>query len=281
MESIETMDHSIVVPYDFTPVAMNAVAHSVILASRLKVGITLLHIIGKESEEETTKKAMEEEVQKILVQWNVTPNYLIRAGSIFKTINKVANELSATLIVMGTHGLKGIQKITGSRALKVIVGSRIPFLVIQDAPKPNLQYKNLVFPVDFKTENKEKLRWVEFMHEHFDSKTFLLTNTSKAIGEIENRTRANLAFSKTFLEERRIDYELVVVDKEKSFSDGTIEFTLERDADLIIIMTTRDISFHDYIIGAQEQYMIANSAKLPVMVINPRTDLIKYGYKNF
>ena len=30
--------------------------------------------------------------------------------------------------------------------------------------------------------------------------------------------------------------------------------------------------------GAQEQYIIANSAKVPVMVINPRTDLMKYGY---
>lgn len=274
------MDHSIVVPYDFTPVAMNAVAHSVILASRLNIAITLLHIIGKESEEGATQKMMEDEVRKISDQWNVAPNYLIRAGSIFKTINKVANELSATLIVMGTHGVKGIQKLTGSHALKVIVGSRIPFLVIQDAPKPNLEYKNLVFPVDFKTENKEKLKWVEFMHEHFNSKTFLLTNTSKE-GEIEKRTRANLAFSRTFLEERRIDYEIVVVDKEKSFSDETIDFTVERNADLIIIMTTRDISFHDYILGAQEQYMIANSAKIPVMVINPRTDLIKYGYKNF
>lgn len=274
------MDHSIVVPYDFTPVAMNAVAHSVILASRLNVGITLLHIIGKESEEGATQKKMQEEVPKITAQFNVTPNYLIRTGSIYKTINKVANELSATLIVMGTHGLKGIQKFTGSHALKVIVGSRIPFLVVQDAPKPNLEYKNLVFPVDFKTENKEKLKWVEFMHEHFKTKTFLVTTTSKE-NEIENRTRANLSFSKTFLEERRIDYEIVILDKEKSFSDQTIDFTVEREADLIIIMTTRDISFHDYIIGAQEQYMIANAAKIPVMVINPRTDLIKYGYKNF
>ena len=50
---------------------------------------------------------------------------------------------------------------------------------------------------------------------------------------------------------------------------------------MIIIMTTRDIAFHDYVIGAQEQYMIANTAKIPVMVINPRTDLMKYGYGNF
>jgi hypothetical protein len=27
--------------------------------------------------------------------------------------------------------------------------------------------------------------------------------------------------------------------------------------------------------------MIANAAKIPVMVINPRTDLMKYGYGNF
>lgn len=277
---METLNHSIVVPYDFTPVAMNAVAHAVIMAPRLQVGITLLHIVSKASDEAIVKKRMEEEIKKISSEFNITPNYLIRVGSIFKTINRAANEINATLIVMGTHGLRGIQKLTGSYALKVIVGSKIPFLVVQDAPKPNLEYKNLVFPVDFKTENKEKLKWVEFMHQYFNSKAVLLSSASKE-GDVDKRTRANLQFCKTFLEERKIDYDLVLADKDKSLSQETIDYTAKNDADLIIIMTTRDISFHDYIIGAQEQYMIANAEKLPVMVINPRTDLIKYGYKNF
>lgn len=278
--NMESLNHSIVVPYDFTAMAKNAVAHSVILAARLKVGVTLLHIAKKKDEIADRERDLAAEVEKLSAEMNIKPAFLVRYGSIFKTINRVANELDATIIVMGTHGVKGMQKLTGSRALKVILGSRIPFLVVQDAPKPGLSYRNIVFPVDFKTENKEKLKWVQFMSQYFSSNTILFADSSKE-GVVEQRTRANLLFCKSFLEENKINYELVLADHNLPFSEETLKHAVDNDADLIIIMTSRDIAFHAYILGAQEQYMIANSAKIPVMVINPRTDLVKYGYNNF
>ncbi|NLX72349.1 MAG: universal stress protein [Bacteroidales bacterium] len=274
---MDSLNHSIIVPYDFTEVAMNAVAHAVNLSKSFNTGVTLLHIVKKESEKKEMEQQLEAELQKIHEIYNVKPVGLIKEGTIFKTINQVAHEIDATMIVMGTHGMKGLQKVTGSWALKVIVGSRIPFLVIQDPPKVKGNAIKLVFPVDFKTENKEKLKYVQLMSKYFPSKTLLFSATSKE-GVVDPRTKANLVFCKTFMEEKNIDYELVLSKNESSFSQETIEFAKEREADIIIIMTTRDIAFHDYVLGAQEQYMIANSAKIPVMVINPRTDLMKYGY---
>jgi nucleotide-binding universal stress UspA family protein len=274
---MDSLNHSIIVPYDFTEVAMNAVAHAVNLSKSFNTGVTLLHIVKKESEKKEMEQQLEAELQKIHEIYNVKPVGLIKEGTIFKTINQVAHEIDATMIVMGTHGMKGLQKVTGSWALKVIVGSKIPFLVIQDPPKVKGNAIKLVFPVDFKTENKEKLKYVQLMSKYFPSKTLLFSATSKE-GIVDPRTKANLVFCKTFMEEKNIDYELVLSKNESSFSQETIEFAKEREADIIIIMTTRDIAFHDYVLGAQEQYMIANSAKIPVMVINPRTDLMKYGY---
>ena len=46
---------------------------------------------------------------------------------------------------------------------------------------------------------------------------------------------------------------------------------------MILIITTKGIGLTDFVLGAQEQYIIANTAKLPVMVVNPRTDLSRYG----
>ncbi len=277
---MEILKHSIVVPYDFTEVAMNAVAHAVILSKQLKTDITILHIAKKDSEIKEMEQQLKNDAQKINEIHNVLPHALVKGGSIFKTINQVAHDIEATLIVMGTHGMKGLQKLTGSWALKVIIGSKIPFLVIQEPPKKKEGPLKLVFPVDFKSENKEKLKWVQFMSKYFPSKTLLYSATSKE-GIVEARTKANLVFCKTFLEEKNIDYELVLSKNKSSFSQETIDFAKSREADIIIIMTTRDIAFHDYVLGAQEQYMIANSAKIPVMVINPRTDLMKYGYGSF
>ncbi|MDG5799419.1 universal stress protein [Marinilabiliaceae bacterium ANBcel2] len=277
---METLYNSIIVPYDFTEVAMDAVAHAVLLSKKFETEITLLHIIKKEGEKDEMDQQLKKEAQKISEIHNITPNTLIREGSIFKTINQVAHELEATLIVMGTHGMKGLQKLTGSWALKVIIGSKIPFLVVQGPPKPNYEYENVVFPVDFKSENKEKLKWAQFITNYFPSKILLFSETSKE-GTLNPKTKANLAFCKQFLESKKIEYKLELSKHIDSFSNETIDFSKNHNADLIIIMTTRDIAFHDYVLGAEEQYMIANNAKIPVMVINPRTDLMIYGYGSF
>jgi nucleotide-binding universal stress UspA family protein len=273
---MESLMHSILVPYDFTEVAYNAVAHAVNLSRVLNTNITLLHVVKKDGEIEESEKKLNAAGKDIEEKLGVKPKLLVKEGTIFKTINEVSEKIESAMVVMGTHGMKGLQKLTGSWALKVIVGSRIPFLVIQERPNKD-DYTKIVFPVDFKSENKEKLRWAEYMSRFFQTKVFLFTSTSKD-GGVEGRTKANIVFCKNFLEEKGIDYELVLAKRKVAFSEETIEFAKENEADLIIIMTTRDIAFHDYVLGAQEQYIIANSAKVPVLVINPRTDLMKYGY---
>lgn len=273
---MESLMHSILVPYDFTDVAHNAAAHAANLSAVLNTNITLLHIVKKDSERDDASSKLKEEAARIGKKLKVDIQSLVKEGSIFKTINEVSEELESAMVVMGTHGMKGLQKLTGSWALKVIVGSRVPFLVVQEPPQKN-DYTKIVFPVDFKSENKEKLRWAEYMSRFFQTKVFLFSSTSKD-GGVDGKTKANVVFCKNFLEEKNIDYELILAKHKNSFSQETIDFAKENNADLIIIMTTRDIAFHDYVLGAQEQYIIANSAKVPVMVINPRTDLMKYGY---
>ncbi len=41
-------------------------------------------------------------------------------------------------------------------------------------------------------------------------------------------------------------------------------------ADLILIVTTKSITFADYMVGAPEQYIIANSSRIPVCCVNPK-----------
>lgn len=276
---METTKNIILVPYDFSKVAMHAVAHAKSLSQRNGAQIYLLHIVKKETDTAEALQNLGQEKQKINDNYGIDVNLIVKEGTIFKTIKEVAAEINANLVVMGTHGIKGRQKLTGSWALKVIVGSKIPFFVVQDAPTDS-QVKKIVFPVDFKTENKEKLYWADLLTKFLDTKVYLLSSSTKD-GVIEPRTKANLVFCKNFLEEKSIDYELSLSEGKGSFAQETINFADSINADAIIIMTTRDIAFHDYMLGANEQHIIANSFKVPVMVINPRTDLMKYGYGAF
>ncbi len=276
---METQKNRILVPYDFTDVADNAVKHALKFCDKLNADLYLLHIVKKNEQIPEFEEKLKEAGKKIKQELGIDPHTIVRDGTIFKTINHVVEEIDSALVIMGTHGIKGLQKLTGSWALKVIVGSKIPYLVIQEPPG-NEDVIKIVYPVDYRTENKEKLKWVQFLAKIFNVKTYLFTTSGKD-GTVDSRTKANLVFNKKFLEDKGIDYDIKMANGKSSFSQETINFAEEIDANMIMVMTTRDIAFHDYVLGAYEQFIIANSARIPVLVINPRTDLMRYGYGSF
>jgi nucleotide-binding universal stress UspA family protein len=268
----------IVVPWDFTQVAEHALAHAVKISRMVGNEICLLHIVdnGIALKEENLKRG---QLQKLIEEnsnkFNVPITYHISKGSIFSAIAEYANEKEASLVVMGTHGMKGMQKLTGSWALKVIVKSKIPFIVVQDAPVDEERYHNIVFPVDFRGENKEKMRMAIFMGKYFDSKIHMLVSVSSD-KNLTKKTNTNLNFSIKYLIQNNIDYEIHEVPR-GNFAQQTIDFSQKINADLILIMTTKNITMADYVMGATEQYMIANSSKIPVCCVNPKATFAKVG----
>jgi hypothetical protein len=79
------------------------------------------------------------------------------------------------------------------------------------------------------------------------------------------------------MDSKGIDYEINALEGKKSFAIETIDYAKKIEADLILIISTKNIGIADYVLGASEQYIIANSAHIPVMVVNPRENLTKYG----
>lgn len=273
---MEKEKEKIVVPWDFTPVAENALLHAVKIARMVDNIVVLLHIIDRgiktadyRAREEKLKTRCEESARR----HDVGFEYVMIPGSIFNAIADYVNDNEAELVVMGTHGLKGMQKVTGSWALKVVVGSKVPFIVVQDPPKDMDKYHNLVFPVDFRQENKEKLKMAIFMGKYFDSKVHIL----KAVPgdkSLLKKTNINLNFAIKFLIQNNIEYHIHELPK-GSIAKQTIEYANQIKADLILIMTTKNITMADYMLGAQEQYIIANSSRIPVCCVNPRASFAK------
>lgn len=273
-------DHKklIIVPWDFTHVAEHALAHAAKISRMVGNEICLLHIVEPKidakalSEKKTKLHAITEENNK---KYNLPISYHITKGSIFTAIAEYANESDASLVVMGTHGMKGMQKLTGSWALKVIVKSKIPFIVVQDPPADQERYHNIVFPIDFRGENKEKMKMAIFMGKYFDSKIHMLVsvNTDK---NLIKKTNVNLSFAVKYFIQNNIEYEVHEVPK-GDFAQQTIDFAQKINADLLLIMTTKNITVADYVMGASEQFIIANSSKIPVCCVNPKSSFAKVG----
>jgi nucleotide-binding universal stress UspA family protein len=262
----------VIVPWDFSELAEDALGHAVMLNKTIKTDIILLHLVKKKTEIDEAVKKLDAFILDFKNQYGAELKYIVKDGSIFSDIHKIIEKENALFAVMGTHGIKGMQKFTGSWALKVIIGSDAPFIVVQEKPQSQ-EINKIVFPVDFKFSVKEKLYWAELMYKYFKSK-FYLCFIDSSDQFFKKKINANMIIAKKFLTDKGVDFEIIHLDG-RSIEDESVKYSKEIKADLIMISTTRNISFHDYMLGAAEQKVIANEMKIPVMTINPKKGLTK------
>jgi len=265
----------ILVPWDFTEVTENALQHAVKIAKHVEQRIVLIHVVKSIKKGEEAIKKLNGQVDELSAKYGVPIDPLVLEGSLFHVISDYASENNVSIVIMGTHGIKGIQKFTGSYALKVIVGSKIPFIVIQDPPSKKEVFQDVVFPIGFKSEEKQMVQWALFMVKYFDVNLHIMKPTIKD-QSLMKKVNMNIHFAEKMFEKYNIQHKVYEIEDNK-LAERSIEFAKKIDADLLMIMTTRDIGLTDYVLGAEEQYIIANPKRLPVMVVNPRTDLRKYG----
>lgn len=271
---------SILVTWDFTAVSYNALKHAIRIAHILKNNIVLFHIVNEPSEAEAARNRLKSEMEEIKKDMGEEVGYFVHSGTIFKEIAEYASkeENNVNFVVMGTHGMKGGQKLFGSWALKVIVGSAVPFIVVQEAPLEKDRYTDIVFPIDFKSENKEKLQWAIFLGKYLNSKIHLF-KAPVSDKSLQKKLNVNLNFAIRFLIQNNIEYEIHTSVKKSSsqYNKELLAFSKKINADLILITTTKHLTKADLLFGAKEQYLIANNEKIPVMCVNPKSNFAKVG----
>src|SRR5690606_18717654 len=195
---------------------------------------------------------------------------LVRVGSIFDDIGDAASEIGANLIVMGTHGMRGMQFLTGSRALRVITSSSVPFIVGRARPIKEGGYDSLVGPFDVHKGTRQKLTRVADRATHVNSEVHLIT--PKEDDEFLHKQLQNHIRSATqYLDERGIQHDATIADEDSSdFVTAVVKHAVAVDADLITIMNLAQGNIFGVLGVPYEQELITNEAQIPVMCMNPR-----------
>ncbi|MCC6252183.1 MAG: universal stress protein [Bacteroidia bacterium] len=257
---------TIVVPTDFSKVAESATEHAIGLCNSLgNAEIILLHILGKEKEKEEAEIKLQKIAEKLSKSSGVKIGYKTRVGNIFEDIGAAAQKLKAKLIIMGTHGVKGMQYITGSYAVKVITHSTVPFIVVQERGFRQ-GYNNIVLPFDLSKDTKQKLDFAINIAKVFNSKIHIVY--PKETDEfLSSAIRNNIALVKSELTNNNLDFDAKEV--EGSFVKQFLNYAASQDADLIAIVNSQEVGLPEILAGTDERQIITNEAKIPTMIINP------------
>lgn len=270
--------HIILVPYDFTDRSECALAHASVIAKQANDAITLVHIYNSESKSRAKKlgkslKDINDDLATIAAtnqkSYGVTTSYQLEEGSVFDLIPELCTKTDARLLVMGTHGIQGLQHITGANILKVATDSPVSDIIVQTRMPAAHGYKTIVFPIDSSRESKQKTFQAAAMARLFGGKILIFAAT-ESDEFVRQQVALNIQFAERTFVQNGVKYELSYEDtKGASFPKQIEAFATQNQADLIVIMTGQDRDLLDIFSKSPEESLVNNKAGIPVMCVDP------------
>lgn len=270
IESFTMSNKKILVPTDFTPVGDMALEHALLVARATQAEVTVLHVVNSKKDINDAKLKLQALADRVQADHQEDIQTVARIGSIFEDIDELASEIDATLIIMGTHGMRGMQFLTGSRALRIVTDSKVPFIITQGKSIGPNGYDDIVVPLDLHRETKQKLSLVADMAKYFKGRVHLIS-PGETDEFLRNQLDRNIAFASNFLKEREIEFDVKIAEtKSSKFVRAVIDYATEINADLITIMNFAENSLIGLIGGNYEQQMITNESEIPVLCVSPK-----------
>lgn len=260
-------NHNYLVPHDFSPVAAAASQHAISLARQTGAEVHLLHIIKSDSERGPAKAKLNDFIVKLGLKSNDPKVFAnIESGSIFEDIGKMAKKLNATLIIMGTHGSKGMQKVFGSFAIKVVRSAECPFVIVQEKV-PAEKIGKIVIPFSLASESLQIINFAADLAHVFNSEMHLVADTEK--DPIMNRKIKNFIEAiKKQLSNKELKFSIQSLEGNGNFLSKIFNYSKKEKADMIAIAYHSDSILPQFDTFAQN--IIMNELKIPVLIINSK-----------
>lgn len=259
----------IIVPTDFSSTSDAAVNYACEISKTLKSPVEVLHIVKDKSGEADALTKLNAQISKHKEKTGIEATPTIRFGSIFEEIPKMTEELNGELIVMGTHGLTGLQYLTGSNALRVISDSDAQFIVVQEKTKHSANIKRILVPLDLHKETKQKIKFASALAQKFNAEVHIIC--PKETDEfLSNQVKRNMSYAEGYFVEHGVACKTKVTEEGSSgFVKELLKYAQYAEIDLICILNfAEERLIHAFGVAAEQQ-VITNDAGIPVLVINP------------
>jgi nucleotide-binding universal stress UspA family protein len=275
-QNIQERNNIILVPFDFTHVTRNALNHAVKACEILHFKLVILHVInrdtkvnfGKKNTAVTVDHKLKEITKDIKAHSKIKVDYIYREGSIFDVINDVATELKANIMILGTHGKRGLQHLTGSYAMKVITQSPVPVIVVQKRQISDHGYTKIVFPIGLYTESRQQVFYAIVTHFLFKAEIIIFKQKSKEVADISRLNIITGQIEEEFIK-HGVKYTITEAERQANFAGQLLDFSVSESADMLMMMTDSNIENPNFNNSSWSEKLIFNLAQIPVLCINP------------
>ncbi|MBT6651028.1 MAG: universal stress protein, partial [Flavobacteriales bacterium] len=174
-------------------------------------------------------------------KYGVDVDTMVAKGRVYEEVNKVADMISADLIVMGTNGVNSKSKFIGSNAEKVVRLSKCPVITIKGKSHRD-GCENIILPLDLEKQTKEKVTYALEYARYWDATIRIVSVVLRDNHEVRAKLIKNIKQVEQFILDAGVKCTSEIIEGEKKRNLGDFVFDYEKkfDADMIMIMTKKE-----------------------------------------
>ena len=289
----------ILFPHDFSECAGQAFTHAIYFAEKYDAELHLLHVVTlfedapqvnekNFPDKGTIQKRLEEisaSKMKGLKEKHESDNLKI-VVSVKRAVSEApdyASEKDVDLIVMGTHGRRGIGHLfLGSVAEEVVRLSNVPVFTIkeEEKPKPIKNWEKILVPIDFSEHSNTALAHAKAIAESYEAGLQLLhvieepvhpalsLGGKSSIFDIVPDLKADCKkrIEKMMKETKGPEVKSEIFIIEGTASSDIIRFASETNSDLIVIATHGLTGIEHLLMGSVTEKVV-RMASCPVFTV--------------
>ncbi|MEL7124024.1 MAG: universal stress protein, partial [Bacteroidota bacterium] len=269
----EKIMKKILIPTDFSPIADNASAYAIHLASKLRSILYFYHVyhIHKVEhnkdfpahkqpvllEKQRQMNLQEMKFMELIREYDLSLQTFVEPDSIAALFDRIVEKHQIDLVVMGSKGASGLTKVIfGSTAARAIEWSSIPVLIVP----ANFEFqpiKHIVLAIDKSTVSPSWLLSMKKIAHAFESKiTILHVNAStKEVYDLDH----TLSFNSLEVEDR-------VIPLKNNINETINLFIQEENCDLLCMIRREKNLFQDFLQTSVTKNQAYNS-QIPILVL--------------
>jgi len=251
------------VPHDLTEVGNTALDYALFLGEHVNTVVMIIHLVDNKAKIAPAEKKIDDIIDSKRIPAKVEMSRLVAVGDIFTDISKIANREHAQLILMGTHGAKGFQKLTGSYAMKVITSCDVPFIIVQKDTK-HIDLKNIVVPIDLTKESLQIISSAGDLARIFDATVHVIGEKHADEG-LSQQTKNRVLLIRNKYDEKGVSCEVNLLKPGGAYAKKVMQYVQENKINLIAIAYHSESLLPQFDTFAQS--LITNELNLPCMII--------------
>ena len=264
----------ILIPIDFTKQSLLAVKQSYNLAKYTHSKLVLLHVYTKTGEE--SYDALNKLTKQTEQESGVPTEFMNVKGDIYDEVDRVADEIGATLIIAGLESHMRFRNIIGSSVSKLIRKAPCPVITIRGGENRD-GCENILLPLDLSLETREKVDAAVQFAQYFGASIRIIGVFDVNDSVYENQLLAYSHQVKQFIKSKGISCTNKSIPA-KDIAETVVEYANKIEADLIMLMNKPGLNVGEFFGGTDAQ-RIVDISNIPVMTLQPmkRESLTHFG----